>query len=449
MANGKAHVRPFHVANRDVLAIAVPMTLAYLSVPLVGVVDTAIIGQIGDAALIGGIAIGAIIFDVLFTTFNFLRSGTTGMAAQALGADDRAESAAIFWRALMLAVGAGVIVVVIQAAILEPALLVMDASAEVEHATRAYFVIRVFAAPFTLANFAILGWLLGLGYARAGVALQFLLNGVNIGCNAYFVLVLGWGIEGVAWGSVIADMVAAVAGLGAVMIVLGKRIAPEWGRIAVRDKLRAMVSLNLDIMLRSLILLFAFAFFTAQGARSGDIILAANAVLMNFFFVGSYFLDGFAAAAEQLAGKSVGARYRPAFERTVRLTMIWGFALAAVAALIFWVLGPTLIDIMTVNTDVRTAARAYLFWAAVSPLAGVLAFQMDGIFLGATWSRDIRNMMLASLAIYLAAWWALEPLFGNHGLWLALNLFLGARGLTLYWRYPQRAGRAFAAPADP
>jgi len=371
------------------------------------------------------------------------------MAAQALGADDRAESAAIFWRALMLAVGAGVIVVVIQAAILEPALLVMDASAEVEHATRAYFVIRVFAAPFTLANFAILGWLLGLGYARAGVALQFLLNGVNIGCNAYFVLVLGWGIEGVAWGSVIADMVAAVAGLGAVMIVLGKRIAPEWGRIAVRDKLRAMVSLNLDIMLRSLILLFAFAFFTAQGARSGDIILAANAVLMNFFFVGSYFLDGFAAAAEQLAGKSVGARYRPAFERTVRLTMIWGFALAAVAALIFWVLGPTLIDIMTVNTDVRTAARAYLFWAAVSPLAGVLAFQMDGIFLGATWSRDIRNMMLASLAIYLAAWWALEPLFGNHGLWLALNLFLGARGLTLYWRYPQRAGRAFAAPADP
>ncbi|MBZ0218515.1 MAG: hypothetical protein K8F25_18305, partial [Fimbriimonadaceae bacterium] len=167
------------------------------------------------------------------------------------------------------------------------------------------------------------------------------------------------------------------------------------------------------------------------------------AILMNFFFIGSYFLDGFAAAAEQLAGKAVGANYRPAFERTVKLTMIWGFGLSGLAAVILWLFGPLLIDIMTTNGIVRDTALTYLVWAAISPLAGVMAFQMDGVFLGATWSQDIRNMMLASLVIYLVASWLFVPVLGNHGLWLALNIFLGVRGLTLYWRYPRRANATF------
>ncbi|MBZ0216468.1 MAG: hypothetical protein K8F25_07945, partial [Fimbriimonadaceae bacterium] len=183
--------RPFTVTNRGVLTIAVPMTFAYLSTPLVGFVDTAVIGQLGDAALIGGIAIGAIIFDILFTSFNFLRSGTTGLAAQALGADDRKEISAIFWRALGLGVLIGLTVVILQSLILNPMLFFMDASADVDRSARTYYAIRVLASPFALANFAILGWLLGLGHAKLSVALQFLLNGLNIACSAYFVMGLG------------------------------------------------------------------------------------------------------------------------------------------------------------------------------------------------------------------------------------------------------------------
>ena len=444
MSGSGAPIRPFAVTNHGVLAIAIPMTFAYLSTPLVGVVDITVIGQIGDAALIGGIAIGAIIFDILFTGFNFLRSGTTGLAAQSLGARDDIEMGAIFWRSLGLGVLIGLLVIGLRDIILEPILLFMNAGSEVEAATRTYYEIRVLASPFTLANFAIFGWLLGLGYAKISVILQFLLNGVNIGCSAYFVLELGWGIEGVAFGSVIAEALTTVAGLVVVLRFLGANPWPRLNLIIDRDKLARMFSLNRDIMIRSVVLLFAFAFFTSQGAKSGDIVLAANAILMNFFLVGSYFLDGFAAAAEQLSGKSVGANYRPAFERTVKLTMLWGFALSTIAALILWLFGPMFIDLMTTNPDVRETARVYLFWAAISPLAGVMAFQMDGVFLGATWSQDIRNMMLASLIIYLIAWWLLVPLLGNHGLWIALNIFLGVRGLTLYLRYPKRAGATFS-----
>ncbi len=435
--------RPFTVTNRSILGIAIPMTFAYLSTPLVGFVDTAIIGQIGDAALIGGIAVGAVLFDILFTSFNFLRSGTTGLAAQALGARDQSESGAIFWRSLGLGVAIGLAVIILQSFILEPIMMFMDTSPEVERATRIYYSIRVLASPFSLANFAVLGWLLGMGHARVSVALQFLLNGVNIGCSSYFVLVLGWGIEGVAWGSVIAETITALAGIFVALRLLGADAWPHPEKIVDREKLARMFSLNRDIMIRSLILLFAFAFFTSRSAKSGDIILAANAVLMNFFFIGSYFLDGFAAAAEQLAGRAVGANHRPAFERIVKLTLIWGFSLSALAALVLWTFGPVFIDIMTTNTEVRETAREYLFWAALSPLAGVMAFQMDGVFLGATWSQEIRNMMLLSLLIYLAVWWLLTPVIGNHGLWLALNIFLGARGLTLYWRYPKRADATF------
>lgn len=431
------------MTNRGVLAIAVPMTFAYLSTPLVGFVDTAVIGQIGDATLIGGIAVGAIIFDILFTTFNFLRSGTTGLVAQALGARDQTEISAILWRALGLGALIGLAVVALQSFILSPILFFMDASAEVDHAARTYYSVRVLASPFALANFAILGWLLGLGHAKISVVLQLLLNGLNIACSAYFVMVLEWGVAGVAWGSVIAEVITSLVGLMVAIKLLDGDVIPRFDQVFIKDKLIRMFSLNRDIMIRSFVLLFAFAFFTAQGAKSGDIILAANAVLMNFFFVGSYFLDGFAAAAEQLAGKAVGANYRPAFARTVKLTMIWGFGLSTIAALVLWLFGPVLIDIMTTNTQVRETARTFLFWAAISPLAGVMAFQMDGVFLGATWSKDIRNMMLASLIIYLIASWSLMPLLGNHGLWLALNIFLGMRGITLYWRYPRRADVTF------
>ncbi len=438
--------RPFNVTHRSVLAIAVPMTLAYLSTPLLGIVDTAVIGQLGRADLLGGIAVGAIVFDLLFTTFNFLRSGTTGLTAQAMGAGDEVEQSAALYRAVLIAVVSGLAMILLQSPILSLSLLLMGASEAVQVATSEYFDIRILSAPFALVNYAILGWFLGLGRAGTGLALQLLLNVVNMVLNATFVLWLGWGVAGVAWGTVIGEAVTAVAGVVLVLRSLGPEARIPMSAVMDRAGLLKTFAINRDIMIRSFSLLAVFAMFTSAGARQTDAILAANAVLMNFFLLGGYFLDGFATAAEQLAGRAIGARWRPAFLRAVRLTLVWGFALAGMLSLTLYVFGPAFIDLLTTSPDVREIAREYLIWAALTPLLGVLAFQFDGIFIGATWSDDMRNMMLVSVAAYVAVWFLATPVLGNHGLWLALATFLVVRGVTLAARYPVRLGRSFGAP---
>ena len=441
-------IRPFEVTNRGVIAIAVPMTLAYLSTPLLGVVDTAVIGQLGSAALIGGIAIGAVIFDLLFTTFNFLRSGTTGLTAQAVGAGDGIEERAVFVRAMMIAMGVGAAIIVLRDPLLDLGLLVMSPSAEVSDASRRYMDIRIFATPFVLANYVVLGWVLGFGRAGVGLALQGFLNLLNIVLDFVFVMGFGWGVEGVAAATLIAEATTAVVGFAFVYLSTRHSHWPDWRTILDLGRFKRMIGLNRDIMIRSFALLIAFAFFTRQGAQSGDVILAANAVLMNFFLIAGYFLDGFATAAEQIAGRAVGARYRPAFDKAVRLTLIWGSLLAATASAVFFIAGPLLIDVITTNEAVRETARVYLFWAALTPLLGVVAFQMDGIYIGATWSAEMRNMMLVSLAAYFLTWWLATPIYGNHGLWLALSVFLALRGVTLWLRCRGRADQTFP-PIEP
>ncbi|MEQ9690368.1 MAG: MATE family efflux transporter [Bauldia litoralis] len=438
-----ATVRPFEVTHRGVLAIAIPMTLAYLSTPLVGLVDTGVIGQLGDAALIGGIALGAVIFDIVFTTMNFLRSGTTGLTAQAHGAQDRTEVDASFFRALIVAVAIGFAVLALKDVILEVALSLIGGSEAVQTATRTYYGIRVLATPFALINYVILGWLIGLNRAGLALVLQTILNGVNIGLSLYLVLGLDYGVAGVGWASFAAEALTAAVGFFIAFGLIERMRMPHRGVILDRGALIRMIAVNRDIMIRSFALLFAFAFFTSQSAGHGDVVLAANQVLMTLFFVGSFFLDGMATAAEQLAGRSVGARYRPAFDRSLKLTVGWGFAIGFAASLVFWIAGPAIIDAMTTNEAVRETARLYLPFAALTPLVGTLAFQMDGVFIGATWSADMRNMMLLSLALYIAIWWVLTPLLGVSGLWIALLVFLGARGLSLLWRTRARAAMAF------
>ncbi|WP_321499053.1 MATE family efflux transporter [Breoghania sp.] len=437
--------RPFEVTNRSVLALAIPMTLAYLSTPILGVVDTAVIGQLGSAALVGGIAVGGIIFDLLFTTFNFLRSGTTGLTAQATGSGDGKEVRAIPLRALIIAFAAGLAMFALQWPIIEIGLYLLGGSDEVQAATRSYFSWRILGTPFALANYAILGWFLGLGRAGLGLALQSVLNGANIVLSILFVMGLGWGVSGVAIGTVIAETSTTIVGLVLVWQHFKGARLPSLQRIFNRHRFARMLGVNRDIMIRSFTVLFAFAFFTSRGAAQGDVMLAANSILQKFFMVGGYFLDGFATAAEQIVGRSLGARYRPAFDRAVRLTVTWGFALAGIATLAFWIGGPWLIDLMTTSEPVRATARIYMIWAVLTPLLGVMAFQMDGVFIGATWSRDMRNMMLLSMALYLAAYYVLFPLMGNHGLWLALEIFLGARGITLWAICGIRAREAFGA----
>ncbi|MER8405630.1 MATE family efflux transporter [Mesorhizobium sp. M1307] len=423
--------RAFVVTNRSVLAIAVPMTLAYLTTPLLGIVDTAVVGQFGDAALLGGLAAGALIFDVVFTTFNFLRSGTTGLVAQAFGRGDALEEQAVFWRAVLIAVVAGVVLAALAPLVSTAGQWFIGAEPRVSAAMDVYIRIRMLAAPFSLINYAILGYVLGRGEGGLGLMLQLILNGINIALCFLLGLELGWGVAGVAWATVTGEFVAMLLGLA----IVGRRFwaAPRLPRHRVLDlpAFLRMMSLNRDIMIRSFSLLAAFALFTRQGAQFGTLTLAANAVLMNLFLVAGYFLDGFATAAEQLAGRAIGARAATAFDQAVRLTLLWGLGLAGAATLFFLMEGTDLVALITTATDVRAIADIYLPWAAFTALSGALAFELDGIFIGATWSRDMRNMMLVSFLSFSAALLILAPAFGNHGLWAALHVFLLVRGFSL------------------
>ncbi|WP_352660754.1 MATE family efflux transporter [Mesorhizobium sp. M0621] len=435
-----ADARYFVVTNRSVLAIAVPMTLAYLTTPMLGLVDTAVVGQFGDAALLGGLAAGALIFDVVFTTFNFLRSGTTGLVAQAFGRGDALEEQVVFWRAVLIAVVAGIVLAALAPLVAIAGQKFMGAEPRVSEAMGVYIRIRLLAAPFSLINYAILGYVLGRGEGGLGLMLQLVLNGINIALCFLLCLELGWGV---AWATVTGELLAMLLGLA--IVIRRFRAAPSLPRHRLLDMAAflRMLSLNRDIMIRSFSLLAAFALFTRQGAQFGTVTLAANAVLMNFFLVAGYFLDGFATAAEQLAGRAVGARAAAPFRQAVRLTLIWGFGLAGAATLVLLFGGAGLVALVTTSQEVRSVADIYLPWAAFTALSGVLAFQMDGVFIGATWSRDMRNMMLLSFLVFAAALLTLAPAFGNNGLWAALHVFLLARGFSLLTILRLRVRTAF------
>ena len=449
MADHSVNPRGFAVTHGVVLRLAVPMTAAYLSVPLIGLVDTAVIGRIGVAALIGGVTVGAVILDILFTTCNFLRSGTTGLTAQAFGARDKKEQQAVLGRALLIALVIGLAIVVAQTPLIAAGLWLMHVGPEVEGAAGDYLAVRIWAAPFALVNFVLVGWLLGLARAGTVLFLQTVFAALNIALSLLFVLHFGWGVAGVAWASVLAEAATVALTLPFVAPRLPAGGRPSRRRIFDRQGFLRIIAVNRDIMIRSFSLLLAFAVFTRQGAQFGDVILAANAILMHFFLIGGYFLDGLATAAEQLAGRAVGARYRAAFRSSVRLTLIWGFALSLALTAIYLLFGRQFIALMTTAPEVRAMAQTFLIWAALTPLVGVLAFQMDGVFIGATWSRDMRNMMLVSLAAYLAALAVLTPAFGNHGLWAALLVFLGVRGFSLFLRLRVREPETFGEAGAP
>lgn len=445
MEQPSAGVQPqeFLVTNRHVLGIAVPMTLAYLTTPLIGVVDTAVVGQLNDAALLGGLAVGAITFDVVFGTFNSLRSGTTGLVAQAFGRGDHREETAVLLRALVLAVLAGLVLILLIPAIISVANSLINPEARVAKAMALYVSIRMLAAPLTLINYSILGYVLGRGEGGLALTLQIILNGANIALSIYLGLSLGWGIEGVAWGTVAGELAAVLVGGVLLWRRLHGKEPVSWAQVYDLAALRQMLALNRDIMVRSFALLGAFALFTRQGAQLGTVTLAANAILMNIFLIAGYFLDGFATAAEQLTGRATGAGQKMAFRRAVTLASIWGFVLALVLAGFFLLTGDAFIRLLTNTDELRQVARAYLPWAALTAVSGVLAFQMDGVFIGATWSRDMRNMMLLSLALYAASLLTFGALLGNVGLWASLHIFLIARGLSLAAILPSRMRQTF------
>ena len=424
------------ITHRTVLAIALPVVLSNVSTPLIGVVDTAVMGRLPDPAYIGAVAVGSLIFTFVFWAFGFLRMGTTGLTAQALGANNSDEVVSSLGRALLIAAAIGAALILLQWPIGMIAFSLLEGTERVETLARSYYEIRIWAAPATLANYALLGWFIGIGRTDIGLVLQLVLNIANIALDALFVLVLGWDVRGVAAGTVLAECLAASIGI-AIAWRHACNLHGHWNRASLlaSERLKRTLVVNRDIMIRSLALIFVFVWFVAQGAAFGDVTLAANAVLMQFIAVSAYFLDGLAFAAESLVGRAVGAASRANLVAAMKITTVWAVTLAVGACLLIALLGPAIIDLLTIDETTRAVARQYLPWAAVAPFLGVWAFQLDGFFIGATRTSQMRSAMLVSLLIFLCAWWLLTP-YQNHGLWAALHVHYLARIGTLYYFFP-------------
>jgi len=426
-----------------VLKIAVPIVLSNATVPILGAVDTGVVGQLGLAAPIGAVGIGAIVLSAIYWIFGFLRMGTTGLVAQAKGAGDEGETGALLMRALIIGLAVGIFFVLVQGAVFWGAFQLAPASQEVEGLARQYLAIRIWGAPATIALYAITGWLIATERTKGVLVLQLWMNSLNIGLDLWFVLSLGWGVEGVAVATLIAEWSGLALGLWLCRAAfLGDRWH-DWARIFDRVKIRRMMSVNGDIMVRSIILQGSFTAFLFLGARFGDVTLAANQVILQFLEITAFALDGFAFAAEALVGAALGAGRRKDLRRAAVLTSKWGVGISIPLAAFFFLAGPWLIDLMTTAPDVRLEAKTYLPWVALAPLIGIASWMLDGIFIGATRTRDMRHAMMLSGLVYVVALLVLIGPMENHGLWLSLMILNVTRAITLGWFYP-----ALEASAD-
>lgn len=424
------------LTHRRVLHIALPIVLSNATVPILGVVDAGVVGQLGEAAPIAAVGIGAVILTALYWIFGFLRMGTSGLTAQAAGAGDTGEVAALLTRSLIIGFSAGIAIIALQVWLFAGAFAVSPASPEVEGLARTYMAIRVWSAPALIGLYGITGWLVAQERTRGVLAIQLLMNGVNILLDLLFVLGLAWGVAGVAWATFIAEWSGLALGLWLCRDAFVSRAWRDWPRVMDRARLARMALVNADILIRSVLLQAIFVSFLFFGARFGDVQLAANHILLLFLEVTAYAMDGFAFAAEALVGRALGARNRPRLRRAVILTSGWAMLVCLGLALVFAVAGPWIIAVMAKNVPVQEAAQTYLPYMVAAPIVGVAAWMFDGIFIGATRSADMRNMMIISAVIYFAAVIPLMAVLGNHGLWLGLLVSFVVRGATLGWKYP-------------
>ncbi len=418
-------------AHKETWSIAFPMMLSNLTVPLLGIVDTAVMGHLPDAQYLGGVALGAMIFTFIFWGFGFLRMSTTGITAQALGTGDHEELRAILGRSVLLALILTIPLLLLQWPILWLALFLLEGSMPVEALAAEYFEIRIWAVPAVLLRYVLFGWFLGMQNTRAILYITLLINSLNIVLDLILVIGLKMTVAGVAWATVIAEYIGLLFSMGLLLSVL--RAHPGrwvWDRIMAVAALSRMLLINQQIFVRTLLLMFAFAFFTAQSAKFGDVILAANSVLKNFLMLISFGLDSFAHAAETLVGKAVGNRDRARFLRYIKVTGIWSVVGALLYTVVFLLFGSLIVSGLTDIPDVRESANQYLPWLWLAPLVGVWSYWLDGIFIGATQGRAMRDTMLFATLVYLLVWYIAQPL-GNHGLWFALLFFLGIRGVAM------------------
>lgn len=417
--------------NRKILRLAVPNIVTNLTVPLLGMVDLGLMGHMGDEKYIGAIALGGVIFNLLYWSFAFLRMGTSGLTAQAYGERNDQKSVNILARALLVAVSISVFVILLNRPISWLSFKLINGSAGVESLAKSYFHIRIMAAPATIALYAISGWFIGMQNARYPMIISILINIFNIGFNALFVFVFDMKSDGVAYGTVIAQY----SGLTLAIVLLFRRynyLLKQVSKKAVLD-IKSMLLffiVNRDIFLRTLCIISVFTFFTSRSAATNDQILAVNALLLQFLIFFSYFVDGFAYAGEALVGKYVGSGSKTKLLRVIKNLFVWGFGLGLTFTVLYWLLGESILRLLTNDSKIIALAKDYLFWVILIPFLSVSSYVWDGIYIGATASKGMLiTMLLATFIVFYPIYFGLQNVLGNHALWLAMILFMAGRGI--------------------
>lgn len=419
--------------NHEILKLAIPNIISNITVPLLGLVDMMLMGHLESVTYIGAIGLGGTIFSVMYSIFSFMRAGTTGFTAQAYGGQDRQEISYAFYRSICIAFIATVLVLSLQRPIEWIAMQLLNGSPEVLGYTSDYFRVRIWAAPAVLCLYTFNGWYIGMQNTTIPMVIAILINVVNIGLSVLFVNVFKMGVVGVALGTVIAQYTGLLTAFIFMLVRYRQYLVPVRRAILLQaDKLRRFFKVNTDFMIRSILLVLTIAFFTNQSAKLGDDILAVNMILMQFFYIFSYFTDGFAYAGEALVGRFTGAHDLSNLKKTIKHLLIWGVALSVPFTLLYWAFPEAFIRLVSDQPGVAEQARPYYIYMVLIPVITFAAFLWDGIYIGATAAREIRNtMIIASLLVFLPAWYFLMPIYGNHGLWIAFLLFMVARGVSM------------------
>ncbi len=412
------------------------MIISNTTVPILGVVDTGVIGQLGDPTLLAAVGIGAIAISTIYWIFGFLRMGTTGLVAQANGANDQSEVFSYLVRGILIGVSAGTFLLLIQVPLFWLILKLFQALPEVEAQAEIYLNIRIWSAPLSISNFAILGWLIALERTLYVLVLQILINVVNIILNLLFVIILGWGVEGVALASLISELLGTVLAISVTIRLFLKSGSPKLNKLFSVFEWKKLFFTNVNILIRSLVLEATVISYVFLGSTLGTVVLASNHILFQFVHICSYALDAFAFSAEALIGSSYGQKSKSKIRSAALKCTFWAFICGIALTLFFSIWGDELIFIMVKNEIIQKSSQEYLFWMAITPLTGFLSFMLDGIFIGSTKTRYMRKAMIQSFVVFCTFIALLFPILENHGLWICINIFFIARAIFLLRYYP-------------
>jgi len=425
--------------NRRIWSLSGPMMLSNVSLPLLGLVDTAVMGHLDSAIYLGAVSVGAMILHFIFWGFGFLRMSTVGLVAQAYGANNGDEIRNLLARGAVFALVIAVLLILLQSILITVSLNLVQPSHEVALLTRDYFDIRIWSAPATLLTYVLLGWFLGMQKARHVLMVMVFVNVLNIILD--LVLVIGFGLN--VQGAALASLIAEYSGLFLAIYLMRTLLKDVSGQLHQKQvfdwsAFRKLVSLNTDIFIRTITLLFVFAFFTTQSARAGDVVVAANAILLQFLTFTAYVLDAYAHAAEAMVGEALGDKNIKKIKQAVKACLIWSLWSSVIFSCVYVIAGHQIIALLTDIEEVRLYSESYLIWLMMMPVVAVWSYLYDGVFIGATWSKEMRNVMLMAVLIVYLPVWLLSQSLGNHGLWLSMILFLAARGGLMAWYYRKK-----------